>query len=42
MQARSFPSLQELILYYRTRDLLENFGYKHMEGVRLTCPYKNA
>jgi hypothetical protein len=42
VQARSFPSLQELILYYRSRDLLENFSYRHMEGVRLTCPYKNA
>jgi len=41
-QARSFQSITELIGYYRTNDLLENFSYKHMIGVKLALPYKNA
>ena len=41
-QARSFPTLQRLITHYRSNDLLENFGYKHMVGVKLKLPFKNA
>jgi len=40
--ARSFSSLVQLISYYRSNDLLENFGYKELEGVKLVIPYKNA
>ena len=41
-QARSFATLQQLIAFYRNRDLVENFGYKHMVGVKLKLPYRNA
>ena len=41
-EARSFPSLQQLIAYYRSNPLLENFGYKHMVGVKLKLPFKDA
>ena len=40
--ARSFSSLVQLINYYRSNDLLENFGYKELEGVKLNNPYKSA
>ena len=40
--ARRFPSLVQLIGYYRSNDLLENFGYKDMEGMKLVLPYKSA
>jgi len=40
--ARSFSSLVQLISYYRSNELLENFGYKELEGVKLNIPYKNA
>ena len=40
--ARSFQSVVDLINYYRTHDLLENFSYKHMLGLKLKLPYKNA
>ena len=40
--ARSFDSLVSLINYYRTNELLENFGYKDMEGIKLSTPYKSA
>jgi len=40
--ARRFDSLNKLINYYRSHDLLENFRYKPMEGVKLKLPYKNA
>lgn len=41
-EARSFPTLPQLIGFYRTRDLLENFSYRELEGVKLTTPYKNV
>ena len=41
-RARVFPSLVQLIGYYRSNDLLENFSYKEMEGLRLVMPYKSA
>merc|ERR1719319_1656203 len=41
-EARSFPSLPELVAFYRTKDLLENFSYRELEGVTLKTPYKNA
>ena len=41
-RARVFPTLVQLIGYYRSNDLLENFGYKDMEGMRLVTPYKSA
>ena len=40
--ARRFPSLNQLIGFYRTNDLLENFGYKDMEGMKLVIPFKSA
>ena len=40
--ARQFPSLNQLIAFYRTNDLLENFGYKDMEGMKLVIPFKSA
>ena len=40
--ARRFTSIVQLIGYYRTNDLLENFGYKDMEGMKLIIPYKTA
>jgi len=40
--ARNFSSLVQLINYYRSNDLLENFGYKELEGVKLNMPYKSA
>ena len=41
-RARVFPTLVQLIGFYRSNDLLENFGYKDMEGMRLVTPYKSA
>lgn len=41
-EARSFPSLPELVAFYRSKDLLENFSYRELEGVTLKTPYKNA
>ena len=41
-RARVFPTLGQLIGFYRSNDLLENFGYKEMEGMRLVTPYKSA
>ena len=40
--ARYFSSLVQLISFYRSNDLLENFGYKDMEGIKLVLPYKSA
>ena len=40
--ARRFPSLNQLIGFYRSNDLLENFGYKDMEGMKLVIPFKSA
>jgi len=40
--ARYFSSLVQLISFYRSNDLLENFGYKDMEGMKLVLPYKSA
>ena len=40
--ARKFSSLVQLISYYRCNDLLENFGYKEMEGMKLIIPYKSV
>ena len=41
-QARVFASLVQLIGFYRSHDLLENFGYKEMEGMKLIIPYKSV
>lgn len=41
-EARKFPTLPQLIGFYRTRDLLENFSYRELEGIRLSQPYKNV
>jgi len=41
-QARDFATLEELIRFYRDHDLLENFSYKHMVGLKLSLPYKDA
>ena len=41
-QARNFSSLAQLIGFYRSHDLLENFGYKEMEGMKLIIPYKSV
>ena len=41
-RARQFPTLVQLIGYYRCNDLLENFSYKDMEGMKLVTPYKSA
>ena len=41
-RARQFPTLVQLIGFYRSNDLLENFSYKDMEGMKLVTPYKSA
>ena len=41
-RARQFPTLIQLIGFYRSNDLLENFSYKDMEGMKLVTPYKSA
>jgi hypothetical protein len=42
-EARRFPSLAQLVGCYRwERDLLENFSYRELEGVRLATPYQAA
>ena len=41
-EARCFPTVNQLVNYYRNNDLLENFSYKGMEGMTLKIPFKNA
>ena len=39
--ARSFPSIQNMVAFYRARDLTENFDYPALKGVPLRTPYKS-
>lgn len=40
--ARKFDSIQKMILFYRNRDLTENFNYESLVGVPLKTPYQEA
>ena len=39
--ARTFESIQKLIIYYRRHDLTENFNYASLRNVTLKMPYKD-
>ena len=40
--ARKFDSIAKMVLFYRKRDLTENFNYESLVGVPLKTPYQEA
>lgn len=41
-EARNFHSVQELVVYYRSHDLTENFNYDFLKGLKLRTPFKDV